>query len=365
MTIEMNMLIDIFSKLPMLQCLQYDLFATGEMHIYSGEDKTAWEVSTSADGDTSASSKRRQRQNENRHQELAFWTLLHAAYASCRTEHIKKIKASGMDLMTWDLLGRKANPESMVLANLTGIDLQFEHSYVNGLSDTSLSHIFSNAPLLQHIAVSFKSLVSTLYRYNRHARISDFISETQCWKDLKHLSLEHLVTTDAELRNLVTRHRNSLRSLELKHVLLHSGDSIIRLDDDAEDPNDRKGNEEVGSWLDMIEFLRTTLSLDRMRFGGILANGRNEAWKVGPSLTNIPQMPQSSFLKQRIERCVCKGGTSPIDRVSSDRVMAETPKNHKFDTRGLQIPYIWEDETWRLSVVELPRIHDPNDRERF
>ncbi|PVH82326.1 hypothetical protein DL98DRAFT_530420 [Cadophora sp. DSE1049] len=365
LSVEIDMLIEIMSKLPMLQGLQYDLFATGELHTYSGEDQSPWEVSTAANEDNSGSSRRRQRQNENRHQDRAFWTLLHAAYATCRSEYMKKIKAAGMDLRVWDLVGRKANPESMILPNLIGIDLQFELSYGNGISDLSLKHILSNAPLLQHIALSIKTLDSTSYRYTRHARISDFIAEDQCWKDLKHVAFEHLVTTDADLRSLLARHQKSLRSLELKHILLHPGDNVIRMDDDEEDPKDRKGNEEVGSWLDMIEFLRTTLSLGRMKFGGILANGRNEAWKIGPPRTDIPQMPYSSFLKQKIETYVCKGGTNPIDRVPTDRVVAEGPKDNKFDTRGLQIPYIWEDETWRLSVVELPRVHDPNSRDPF
>lgn len=364
-SVEAGMLTEIMSRLSMLHGLQYDLFATGEFHTYSGEEKSAWEVSTSVNEDTSNSRRRLQRQNENRHQERAFWKLLHAAYAACGTQQVKKIKAADMDLGFWDLAGRKVNPQSMVLPNLIGIDLQFELSYGNGSSGLSLKHIFANAPLLQHIALSFRTLDSTSYRYNQHARISDFIAEDQCWMDLKHLSFEHLVTTDADLRSLLVRHQKSLRSLELKHILLHPGDSIIRMDDDEEDPKDRKGNEEVGSWLEMIEFLRTNLSLDRMKFGGVLGNGRNEAWKVGPPRTDILQMPHSSLLKFKIENYICKGGKSPIDRVPQDRVVAETPKNNNFDTRGLQIPYIWEDETWRLSVVELPRVHDPNNPDPF
>ncbi|KAH7417689.1 hypothetical protein BKA64DRAFT_306036 [Cadophora sp. MPI-SDFR-AT-0126] len=364
-SVEFNLLINIMSKLPMLHGLQYDLFATGELHTYSGEDKSVWEVSTAAAENASGSSRRRQRQNENRHQERAFWTLLHAAYASRRSENVRKIKATDMDLRTWDLVGQKANPGAMILPNLTGLDLQFELSYGIGTSNFPLKHMLCNAPLLQHLAISIRTLDSASYRYQQHFQISDFIKEGQYWKDLKHVAFEHLVTTDADLRSLLSRHQKSLRSLELKHILLHPGDSIIRMDDDVEDPNDQKGNEDVGSWLDMIEYLHTNLSLDRMKFGGILANGRNEAWKVGPPRFDHPAMPQSSFLKYKIENYICKGGTNPIDRITSDRVAAETPKNNNFDIRGLQIPYIWEDETWRLSVVELPRIHDPNGQERF
>ncbi|KAG4431350.1 hypothetical protein IFR05_013164 [Cadophora sp. M221] len=350
--LEFEMLTDIMSKLPMLQGLQYDLFATGELHAYSGRDKSGWEISTDAKEERHSSRRRTRKQAD---QEVVFWKLLDTAYAADRTEHVTKIKAADMDLASWESKGRKANSKSMVLPNLTAIDLQFELCF--SMVGRCLQRILVEAPLLQHLALSFRTLHSASYWCRRYVRLSDFVPQDQCWKHLKHISFQHLVTPEAELRDFLQHHGNSLQSLELKDILLHPGDKVMRRSEE-ENIEDRKGNEEVGSWLDMIEFLRTSLSLKRMEFGGILANGRNEAWKVSEPRMEIPGMSYGDFLKPRIEKYICVGGKNPVELVPPDRVMTDVPPDNKFDTRGLEIPYIWEDDSWRLSMVELPRPRD-------
>ncbi|KAL5326411.1 hypothetical protein ACEPPN_004096 [Leptodophora sp. 'Broadleaf-Isolate-01'] len=352
--VEFEMLIDIMSRLPALQGLQYDLFATGELHPYSGSDKSVWEISTEAN-EKRHNGRRRTRKQD--YQEDVFWKLLETAHAADRTDHMTKIKAADMNLRNWESKGSIANPKSMVLPNLTAIDLQFELCIA--MAGPCLQRILVEAPLLQHLALSFKTLDSACYRAHRYVRLSDFVPRDQCWRHLKHISFQHLVTPEAGLRDFLQRHGNSLKSLELKDILLHPGDNVMHMLDE-ESIGDRKGNEEVGSWLDMIEFLRTSLSLSRMKFGGILANGRNEAWKVSGPRMDIPGMVYEDYLKPRIEKYIRVGGKNPIELVPTDRVMAEVPTDNKFDTRGLEIPYIWEDDSWRLSVVELPRVHDPN-----
>ncbi|KAH7361042.1 hypothetical protein BKA65DRAFT_197328 [Rhexocercosporidium sp. MPI-PUGE-AT-0058] len=353
-SLELEMLIDIMSKLPMLNGLQYDLFARGELHIYAGGDLSAWEINTVAN-EKLPGKRRRTRKQGN--QEDSFWTLLKAAHAAGRTDYVKKIKAADMDLTAWNSIGRRANPKSMVLPNLAAIDLQFEMCFM--MDSPCLKRILVEAPLLQHLALSFNSLDSASYRSRRYVQLSDIVAQDQCWEHLKHVSLQHLATPDSEVRDFLERHNKSLRSLELKDILLHPGDSVNTTPDE-EAIEDRKGNEEVGSWLDMIEFLRTSLSLERVRFGGILANGRNEAWKVSNPRMEIPRTAYTDYLKPRIEKYICDGGKNPIELVPTDRVMVEAPTDSKFDTRGLEIPYIWEDDSWRLSVVELPRVRDPN-----
>lgn len=355
--LEKNILVDAMGRLPELQALQYDSFASGELHVYTEGDLSPWAVSSCCVSQELHVDKRRiwnEIPPEN-----TFWTLLDAAYAAGRTSSIIKLKGTYLNLSIWNSLGQSISPGTRCFTNLIGLDLQFEQTYSEETT-TCLRQIIVNSPLLQHIKLAFGQLGPDEEDSPRgwYIHLSDFIDTSHYWKNLKHLSLSSLMTTGTELREFLHQHHRSLRSLALSNIFL----SLEQNDRE----NEEEGFEEDGmldSWLDIIEFLRSCLSLNRMRFDGLLYNDRNEAWQLeNPVDTAFSSLSPEISLKSRIEKYICNGCENPIERVPMDRVRAET-RQLKYDSGGLDIPYIWEDETWRIDLDAFALLEDSDEEE--
>ncbi|KAK0101397.1 hypothetical protein ONS95_006571 [Cadophora gregata] len=197
--------------------------------------------------------------------------------------------------------------------------------------------LLSSCPGLLELRLVYRGHLF-LQRDRRNLQLSCILLATQHWAGLRSLSLDHLRMTGLELRGLLSRHATSLRSLEL-----HS----IRLEPEV----NAKGEEQTTSWLDIIEYLRHDISLTSMRFSGLLSNGRNEAWRVS-------EVALEESLKWRIQAYICGKGDNPIKRDPS-RVLNPTQRAVEYDTRGREIPFIFEDETWSFSQVGLPVVPGP------
>ncbi|XMA08694.1 hypothetical protein WAI453_001485 [Rhynchosporium graminicola] len=355
---EFDALVDIMSKLPALHGLQHEFLTTGELHANSGDVKSLWELSTRAEAEASDYVNQEIRQSN---EFCDFWTFLEAAHVAGRQNDVTKLKASGLELNLWIAKREESIYTHMALPRLTTVDLEFERC--RSMSKPHLRDLLEGAPLLDHLALCFNSLDFPNYRYCTNIRLSDITAKDHHWTSLRHLSLRHVATSDAEIRGFLKIHRNSLRSLELGDILLHPGDEELGMvEEPSTDFQELKSNEEVGSWLDMIEFLRTSLSLSRMKFRGILGNGRNEAWKVSEEFPDVlGEKLYADYLKPRIERYICMRGENPIRHVPRDQATAETrPMISELDNRGLPIPSIFEDDTWQMAVLELPRRHELN-----
>ncbi|PVH84748.1 hypothetical protein DL98DRAFT_584294 [Cadophora sp. DSE1049] len=260
----------------------------------------------------------------------------------------------------WDILQALHFPDKLTsLSVFDGVDL---HLYNTGSQDdplpwelsalrklgiifirkdkcraSNLTHLLSSCPGLQELRFVYRGHLF-LQPDRRDLQLSCILSSAQHWAGLRSLSLEHLRMTGPELLNLLSRHASSLRSFEL-----HS----INLDPEI----DVKGEERTTSWLDIIEFLRHHMFLSSVDFSSLLSNGRNEAWRVGE--TSVAET-----LKWRIQAYICRNGDNPIKRDSS-RVLRPILGLVEHDTRGREVPFIFDDETWSFSQVDLPELPIP------
>ncbi|KAH7395848.1 hypothetical protein BKA64DRAFT_709232 [Cadophora sp. MPI-SDFR-AT-0126] len=199
---------------------------------------------------------------------------------------------------------------------------------------SKFTHLLSSCPALQELSLVYRGHLF-LQSDRRYLQLSCVLSGAQHWPGLRNLSLEHLRMTGPELRNLLSKHASSLRSLEL-----HS----INLDPEVND----KGEEQTTSWLDIVEYLRHDFFLDGMQFSGLLSNSRNEAWRVSEASVE-------ETLKWRIQAYICRKGDNPVKRDSS-RVLRPIRGVLEYDTRGREMPFIFDDNTWSFSQVDLPQL---------
>ena len=199
---------------------------------------------------------------------------------------------------------------------------------------STFTRLFSSCQGLQELRLVYRGHLF-LQPDRQDLQLSCILFGSQQWAGLRSLSLEHLRMTGLELRDLLSRHASSLRSLEL-----HS----VKLDPEV----DVEGGERTTSWLDMIEFLRHDMLLTSVNISGLLCNGRNEAWRVAETLTE-------ETLKWRIQEYICRKGDNPIKR-DSGRVLRSILGVIEYDTRGQEVPFIFDDETWSFSQVDLPEL---------
>ena len=123
--------------------------------------------------------------------------------------------------------------------------------------------------------------------------LSDIIDPKLHWPYLKRLSLRCFTATDISLKNLLTCHTTTLRSLELAYIKL--------------EPYPLDGKEYHGSWIEIIAFLESSLSLASVSLDGLLSNESGEMWSICGQ-----DKPKGPCLKDRIEQFIVEGGTCPL-----------------------------------------------------
>ncbi|KAE8445983.1 hypothetical protein EG329_012622 [Mollisiaceae sp. DMI_Dod_QoI] len=102
------------------------------------------------------------------------------------------------------------------LCNLYHLRLEFIFDEVTEGDTSTLKELLLHLPLLSTLRVSFDCLSFEDHRVVH--RLPEFISEKLHWGYLRDLSLQAMYTPNAKLRALMTRHAETLRSLELKHI---------------------------------------------------------------------------------------------------------------------------------------------------
>ncbi|KAI9055329.1 hypothetical protein LZ554_000288 [Drepanopeziza brunnea f. sp. 'monogermtubi'] len=245
------------------------------------------------------------------------------------------------------------------LSNVKTLKLAFDNTNMRSAPTLCLTLILSRCPALRSLQLEFSPTRDCTFAVQGgRIKLAQFLLPTHQWDRLQSLSLKSLKAAGSDLEALLLRHSGTLRSLELSDIILYpisasQAEGTLSPSGTVTENHSHKGEvEDVGSWLDMIEFLRTSLNLADMAFSGILTNDRNEAWIVTPGIT-IHQ----DCLKRRIERYICHlGEENPIIQrwLSPDEREMQT-RGDGLDTRSRPVPCIVEDASWRLGKEWLPR----------
>ena len=73
-----------------------------------------------------------------------------------------------------------------------------------------------------------------------------------------------------------------------------------------------------GSWIEIIVFLESSLSLESVRLDGLLSNESGEMWAIRPDNDDFcfartrPALIEGPCLKDRIEQFIVEGGICPL-----------------------------------------------------
>ncbi|KAH7360249.1 hypothetical protein BKA65DRAFT_603818 [Rhexocercosporidium sp. MPI-PUGE-AT-0058] len=261
------------------------------------------------------------------------WGVLQSLHLAKKTSLLTAF--DGVDLHLSDVTPRNC-PQAWEFPALRKLSLIFVHKKLCHTSN--FSHMMSSCLDLQELKLVYRGHLF-LQSDRRALRLSCIISSSQHWAGLRYLSMEHLRMTGTELRNVLLAYKSSLRSLELHAITL--------------DPEfNTKGEEEITSWLDIIEFLREELFLTAVRFSGLFSNGRNEAWVVAETSRECSPI---ETLKCRIQAYICAEGENPIVQDPS-RILREA---NKYDIHDHEVPYIFDDETWQFADHHLPHLPLP------
>ena len=151
------------------------------------------------------------------------------------------------------------------------------------------------------------------------------------------LSLSHVVLPVQRLKQLLQLHSQTLRTLQLSHMTLHSGSEPV-----------------FGStralWILMIVFLSQSMCLNRVSLAGYFTTDTNEAWStVGCKKSVYIHPPRhDGCLLDRIEDFIVNGGPCPFaPKLNVDN-------NHDGRTWTPEHSWTWaEDETWSLATFWL------------
>ena len=210
--------------------------------------------------------------------------------------------------INWDVFQQSKEVLTMMASTTKAcrhlaIELQLGDDRVNGRAN--LANMITSSRSLHTLEISFDYLLSQENEWI--VKLSELFGAGAHWPNLKRLKLQALSATDINLMELLTAHATTLRSLELAHIILEH----YRLN----------GNECHGSWVELIVFLQSSLSLDTVRLHGNLSNRWDEEWFIHDpdesefwhSVGLSDERPEKgSCLKHRIERFVVEGGVCPL-----------------------------------------------------
>ena len=233
-----------------------------------------------------------------------FTALLEAAHAA--QIPLKSVKAFGVP---WSVFQQSKETSSM-MASATkacqhlAIDVDPYDDPGDGIGDGrgSLANVISSSTSLHTLEISLGQLKQCPWdEKNLVATLSEIIDPQIHWPYLKRLKLQALAATDVRLKNLLTRHTTTLRSLELVHFKL--------------EPYQLDGKDCHGSWIEIIVFLEGSLSLESVRLEGELSNGSDEWWWAydsGDSDSRYGYPQKGPSLNHRIKTFIVEGGQCPL-----------------------------------------------------
>ena len=227
-----------------------------------------------------------------------FTALMEAAYAA--QTPLKTINAVGVP---WSIFQQSKIISSMMASATEAC----QHLTIKMDADDDPEKGGTGLAKMVSSSSSFRTLDISLGYFTEVKKpavnLSEIIDPKIRWPYLRRLNLRCFTATDVSLKNLLTSHITTLRSLELAYIKL--------------EPYQSDGKEYYGSWIEITVFLESSLSLESVRLDGFLSNESGEMWSVRHPrdccfAQTRPDLIQGPCLKDRIERFIVDGGTCPL-----------------------------------------------------
>ncbi|KID81470.1 F-box domain, Skp2-like protein [Metarhizium guizhouense ARSEF 977] len=270
--------------------------------------------------------------HRSRESEGHFWTLLESACLSGHAHKLTNIRGSNIDLNRWNDTAASFTTFYENLPSLQDLSLEFQFA---GHFDGETEHfatLIACASSLRFLRLSFDCFFGDETRGVVY--LPQVITDDVFLQNLRRLSLEALVTSEAHLRGVLRQHRRTLRSLELSTIIFKRNACP-----------DEYGS---GSWVLFIEFLNREMDLDHVEFDGSFSNSWNEGWVVtrdvdhdikNSSFDEIPPRSSDDRLLDRIKRLITGGNTH------ANPFTARSPDDHY--SYGHNLPWaIKSDKSW-------------------
>ena len=264
-----------------------------------------------------------------------FWMLVKAMFSPPALPTITELHGEMIDhdnIEKWEPIIRQLDMRSLQILSLEFANLDSRLLAPHRALATFLMRA-PNLRTLQLALWDYTSVGSNPANFTP----SMFFDYNLRWEHLRELSLSHMVLTIQRLKQLLERHSQTLRTLELSHMTLHSGTEPV-----------------FGSaralWISMVVFLSQSMSLNHVSLAGYLTTDMNEAWStVGRKMSEYIDPPRhDGCLLDRIEHFIINGGPCPFAR------KLDVDSNH--DGRAWTPEHSWtwkEDDTWNLATFWL------------
>lgn len=213
---------------------------------------------------------------------------------------LKRIRGSQLEqwhefMLAPNLLGGK----DIVLPTLQSLTLDFHRCSFGDTHTMQLAKVLIQASSLTNLKVSFgRSPTCELDRTHGILSIPKVIENPTHWHSLQNLSLNALATSAIFLRDLLQEISLSLRTLVL-----------VDIDFRRSATSSPHGHD---TWINFFHFLADTLSLKRVRFGGVLFYSGIGVWTTNNRLEGWPQ----NCLKYQIERFITDCGPCPFTLIT-------------------------------------------------
>ena len=265
-----------------------------------------------------------------------FWILVMSMFSIQCHPKVTELRGEMIDhedMAKWNQIIHRLDMRNLQLLSL-------EFVYINSSSPAPNRAI--NSFLMR--APNLRSLQLHLWDYPAiHPNPADFprtgLFEYRLqWKHLRELSLSHMVLSPLRLQQLLQRHSQTLRSLELSHMTLHHGSDTV------------SGGARA-LWISMIMFLSQSMSLKHVNFSGYFTTDTNEAWStIGRKMTNVDISPPrfEGCLLSRIEHFIIYGGPCPFTP-KAPKTLSDLDIDSSHDVRSWIPEHSWtwqEDDTW-------------------
>ncbi|KAH9212888.1 hypothetical protein DL95DRAFT_463547 [Leptodontidium sp. 2 PMI_412] len=215
-----------------------------------------------------------------------FWSLFDAA-SSTTIGNLRTLKGSNLGFNAWARDAVKYEEQFKKLSTVENLELEYLYQRMAGEGVSVLSRFLGRCPSLRSLRISFHTLILTRLTIGDSTsanNLATIIPNDHCWKYLTHLSLQAISTTQVDLQGLLLKHAPTLHSLELRDILfLPSSPS---------------------SWVSVFHFMRRSLKLKTVKFGGALYNGREENWSISDDYKDDSLVFTKPCIRSQVEEYV-------------------------------------------------------------
>jgi hypothetical protein len=236
--------------------------------------------------------------------------------------------------------GGRSLPVVDVFQNLLQLDLAFRGSAARLLVDNSprqLRQFIKSCPRVQTLTLSFNEPMRRCSHDHRTASalaplLKSGSSTKPLFPCLRSVLLGNATVSQDDLKRLLFIHAATLRTLRLGNIHLIQ----------SEGNQDRKP-----CWVQIIKFIKSTLSLTRVEFCGWLSNGGRQKWFVSQNSTRSHRLHpavQKYILDETEEVC-------PLDAV------AVPPGQEDVDKPARGKDEFYGDWTWAMTYTASKHRH--------